>query len=104
MAIDNSTIKRLAYQHGMVVSVDDLYVMSADEFEAYTQYIEQAATIAAMRRCAEICDSETKIRIGAAMKHLEDSESRARCMSAARAATNCGLEIRAEIANLEAEK
>lgn len=42
MLSDKSTIKRLAYQHGMVVSVNGLYVMSADEFEAYTRTIEQA--------------------------------------------------------------
>ena len=44
--------------------------------------------------CAKRCDEETRIRTDAGNTHPEDSDSRARCFAAARAARICALEIR----------
>lgn len=84
----------LSDEQRIALAIEHLGETAAENcgFGAVTNYartIERAATIAAMRRCAEICDVQ---------------HDKARTSPGAARAFACAERIRAEIARLEAEK
>lgn len=92
-----NALNPIGVQTGKVFHTKDEYCTA--ELLDFARAIERAATIAAMRRCAEICE-----KVGDEYQRQEGSlysELRTDAESGVRSAE---YEIRAEIAKLEAEK